>query len=151
VFDVVMVMTSWLALQLLLDAHSLKSYLLDLPSVGAAVAKKAPSPYVRVCVCACVIGSRLVRECQRVCVHGGVQCERVSTLHEGRERGGIAKGDLYIISALPSSPSSYSKVVTKGMEKAELILKVGVVFIGNCLEKGQGVKLLMRVKGHTLS
>ena len=48
-----MVMTSWLALQLLLDAHSLKSYLLDLPSVGAAVAKKAPSPYVRVCVCMC--------------------------------------------------------------------------------------------------
>lgn len=34
--------------QLLLDTHSLKSYLLDLPSVGASVAKKAPGPYVKV-------------------------------------------------------------------------------------------------------
>ena len=31
-------------LQLLLDAHSLKSYLLNLPSVGAYVAQKAPPP-----------------------------------------------------------------------------------------------------------
>lgn len=36
--------------QLLLDAHSLKSYLLDLTSVGASVAKKAPSPYSKVVI-----------------------------------------------------------------------------------------------------
>ena len=35
-------------MQLLLDTHSLKTCLLELPSVGAAVARKAPSSWVSV-------------------------------------------------------------------------------------------------------
>ena len=36
--------------QLLLDAHSLKTVLLDLPSIGSAVSRKAPASYTKIVV-----------------------------------------------------------------------------------------------------
>lgn len=37
-------------LQLLLDTHSLKMVLLDLPSIGSQVVRKAPASYTRIVV-----------------------------------------------------------------------------------------------------
>ena len=36
--------------QLLLDTHSLKTVLLDLPSIGSAVSRKAPASYTKIVV-----------------------------------------------------------------------------------------------------
>lgn len=37
-------------LQLLLDTHSLKTVLLDLPSIGSQVVRKAPASYTKIVV-----------------------------------------------------------------------------------------------------
>jgi hypothetical protein len=41
---------SLLCLQLLLDTHSLKMVLLDLPSIGSQVVRKAPASYTKIVV-----------------------------------------------------------------------------------------------------
>lgn len=44
------VSNSLLCLQLLLDTHSLKMVLLDLPSIGSQVVRKAPASYTKIVV-----------------------------------------------------------------------------------------------------
>lgn len=39
-----------LSIQLLLDTHSLKTVLLDLPSIGCQVLRKAPASYTKIVV-----------------------------------------------------------------------------------------------------
>lgn len=43
-------MRSSFCLQLLLDTHSLKTVLLDLPSIGSQVLRKAPASYTKIVV-----------------------------------------------------------------------------------------------------
>lgn len=41
---------SYISVQLLLDTHSLKTVLLDLPSIGSQVLRKAPASYTKIVV-----------------------------------------------------------------------------------------------------
>lgn len=61
-----------LALQLLLDTHSLKMVLLDLPSIGSQVVRKAPASYTKIVVKGMTRAEMILKVCllQGLCSEG---------------------------------------------------------------------------------